>query len=87
MFFFNYLTTVLASWASRCAYLAINLCSSSSLELSRLLRVERPSMEPESNGAMKFGSGKPLCDGRGDGGLNEKIKIKQAFSIIKRTEK
>lgn len=34
-----------------------------------LRRVERLSIDPTSNGGMKFGSGKPLCDGKGDGGL------------------
>lgn len=34
-----------------------------------LLKVERLSIDPESKGAIKPGSGKPLWDGKGDGGL------------------
>lgn len=48
---------------------ANKLCINKNLGQAYLLKVERLSTEPESNGAINPGSGKPLWDGKGDGGL------------------
>lgn len=48
---------------------ANKLCINENLVQAYLLKVERLSTEPESKGAINPGSGKPLWDGKGDGGL------------------